>query len=115
MNLSFPYRIFPRGLTSTDEETQYVRGLIEQVLFTMPGERVNRPDFGVGVQRFVFEGVDSPMANSLQFLVQGELQRWLSDFMEVESVQLDGFDSTISVRVQFKLPDGSIRVESFRR
>ena len=33
----------------------HVREQIEQVLFTTPGERVFRPEFGAGVQTLVFE------------------------------------------------------------
>ena len=32
----------------------YVEQLIRQVLFTNPGERINRPDFGCGIRQMVF-------------------------------------------------------------
>ena len=38
--------------TSDDD---HIRDLIEQVLFTSPGERVMRPDFGAGLLALVFE------------------------------------------------------------
>ena len=49
MNLRFPYQFDGRGRTAEADEAAYIRDLIEQVLFTAPGERVNRPDFGCGL------------------------------------------------------------------
>ena len=40
-HVDFPYRIDARGGTARTDEDDYVRDLIEQLLFTAPGERVN--------------------------------------------------------------------------
>ena len=45
------------------------------VLFTSPGERCNRPDFGAGVDRLVFHGLTAEMVATTMHLVQAELQR----------------------------------------
>ena len=58
--------------------------MIEQVLFTMPGERVNRPDFGSGVMQLVFAPASDEMATAAEFLVRGNLQQWLGGFLESE-------------------------------
>ena len=49
MNLNFPYRLDGRGRTQEASQQDYVTQLVEQVLFTTPGERVNMPDFGSGL------------------------------------------------------------------
>ena len=54
MNLGYPYQFDSRGHTATAGEEGWIRGLIEQVLFTSPGERVMRPDFGSGLRELVF-------------------------------------------------------------
>ena len=51
MNVLFPYSFDQRGRTADADQVQslqnrHIQDLIEQVLFTAPGERVNRPDFG---------------------------------------------------------------------
>ena len=59
------------------------------MLFTAPGERVNRPTFGSGVLRLVFEPGGAELATATQFLVQSALQQWLADVVEVQAVDVD--------------------------
>jgi uncharacterized protein len=59
--LAFPFRIGDAGALTADR-SQHVRHQIEQVLFTNPGERVFRTEFGAGVQALVFEPNDSALA-----------------------------------------------------
>ena len=63
--------------------------MIEQVLFTNPGERVNRPDFGCGLQRMVFMPNSQPLAAATQVLVKSALQKWLEKEIQVEKVDVD--------------------------
>jgi len=53
--VDFPYHVDGRGLTATTAPDDHLRDLIEQVLFTAPGERVMRPEFGSGLLGLVFE------------------------------------------------------------
>ena len=53
--LKYPYSVSGSGIPNTTLADDHLRDLILQVLFTSPGERVNLPEFGVGVQRLVFE------------------------------------------------------------
>jgi phage baseplate assembly protein W len=83
------------------DDAAYVRGLVEQVLFTAPGERINRPDFGSGVGRLVFAPTDDALAQSTQALVHGALQRWLGDLVRVENVRVSSVDSRLEVVVEY--------------
>lgn len=105
-HLSFPLRLDPRGRTALADDEAYLRGLVEQVLFTRPGERVNRPDFGSGVDRLVFAPTDDAVAQSTQALVHGALQRWLGELIRVEGVSVTAVDSRLEVAVEY-LPLGS--------
>lgn len=58
--LAFPLRAGTGGLARSGR-VAHVRELIEQLLFTAPGERVMRPEFGVGVRSLVFEPADSAL------------------------------------------------------
>jgi Baseplate wedge protein gp25 len=60
--------------------------MIEQILFTDLGERVNRPTFGSGINQLVFAPNSNELAAATQLLVQGALQQWLADLIHVESV-----------------------------
>ncbi|TVO67356.1 GPW/gp25 family protein [Denitromonas ohlonensis] len=99
--LHFPYQFDGRGRTRDDDEATWIRGLIEQVVFTAPGERVMRPDFGSGLRELVFAPNSPELAATTQFLVQGALQQWLVDLITVEAVEVEAVDSRLSVTVQY--------------
>ncbi|MGI9102239.1 MAG: GPW/gp25 family protein [Terriglobales bacterium] len=100
-NVSFPYRFDGRGHTAGSSDDDHIRELIEQVLFTAPGERVNRPEFGSGLMQLVFAPNSSEMAAATQFLVQGALQQNLSDLIEVNKVEVAIDDSTLTIAVEY--------------
>lgn len=113
-HLDFPYHIDGRGRTAVTDDAEHVRDLIEQVLFTSPGERVMRPDFGSGLLAMVFEPNSTALAATTQMLIQGALQQYLGDLIAVQSVQVEAVDSTFRVDVRYSLlRDGSVRLDSF--
>lgn len=103
MNLNFPLQFDNQGQTASTDDEAHIRNLIEQVLFTNPGERVNRPDFGSGLLQTVFEPNVGQMAATAQFLVQGALNRWLGNLIQVEEVQIAAEDARLEVRVAYTL------------
>src|SRR4051812_43069702 len=86
--LAYPYRVAGSGLPVTNTADDHLRDLILQVLFTNPGERINLPKFGVGVHRIIFEPSSDAMRASVQFLISNNVQRWLSDRIQVEQVMV---------------------------
>ena len=82
--LDYPFHTDGRGRTAETDEDDHIRDLIHQVLFTNPGERVNRPDFGCGLKQLVFMPNSDVLATATQMLVQGALQRWLESVIQVE-------------------------------
>lgn len=103
MNIRYPFQIDGRGLTATAKHAEHVREMIEQVLFTSPGERVNRPDFGSGVMQLVFAPNSPELASATEFTVQGALQQWLGEIIQVESVQVESRESTLRIAVRYVL------------
>lgn len=101
MQLDYPYHFDSRGHTSDTTMQDHIRDMIEQILFTMPGERVNRPDFGCGVQRLVFAPNSDALAAATQVIVQGALQQWMGDLIEVDGVDVQNDDSTLTILVQY--------------
>jgi phage baseplate assembly protein W len=100
-HIHFPFRIDGLGRAATTDEETYIRQLIEQVLFTQQGERVNRPNFGSGLLQMVFQPVSDQLTTAVQFLVQGALQQWLGDLIVVEEVSVSAVDSTLEVTVRY--------------
>lgn len=101
MQIDYPFHFDGRGRTAQTTQDDHIRDLIEQVLFTAPGERVNRPDFGSGLMQIVFAPSSDELATATQFLVQGALQRWLGDLIQVEAVQVESEESTLQITVQY--------------
>src|SRR4051812_48530770 len=102
MNVAFPYHVDGRGRTSEAEtDDAHIRDMIEQLLFTVPGERVNRPDFGCGLLQLVFEPNSIELAATLQVLVQASLQQWLGTVLQIDEVSVDSDDATLSVVVRY--------------
>ena len=104
VQIDYPYRIDARGRTAGTSASEHIRDLIEQLLFTHPGERVNRPDFGSGLLQMVFQPNSVELAASLQFTVQAALQLWLGDRIAVEDVQVGAEDSKLKVAVRYRYP-----------
>jgi hypothetical protein len=113
-HLDFPYRYDGRGRTAVTNDADHIRDLIEQVLFTSPGERVMRPDFGSGLLAMVFEPNSSALAATTQMLVQGALQQYLGDLIAVQAVEVEAVDGALRVNVRYVvLRDGTTRLDSF--
>ena len=101
VEVAFPYAIDSRGRTAVAGPDDHIRHLIEQVLFTNPGERVNRPDFGAGVMQLMFAPDNDEMAAAAEFLIRGTLQQWLGDLIQIEAVQVRSEGATITILIRY--------------
>lgn len=101
MNIDFPFHFDGSGRTATVDDDDHIRDMIEQLLFTNPGERLNRPDFGSGLQQLVFAPNSPELAATLQFTVQAALQRWLGDLIEVRELTVSSQDATLSISLKY--------------
>lgn len=99
MNLAFPYNFDSTGRTAQTDLLTHINDMIEQILFTSPGERVNRPTFGSGTAQLVFAPNSDVLAAAQQQAIQAGLQQWLSDLIRVQSVTVSADDATLSVTV----------------
>src|SRR2546425_7200091 len=100
--LDYPYSVGGSGTPNTTPPDDHLRDLIIQVLFTNPGERVNLPEFGVGIQRLVFAPNNEALRGTAQLLIATNLQRWLGDRINVEQVTVTsepGFEETVTIEV----------------
>lgn len=97
----YPFHIDGRGRTAEVEEDDHINDLIRQVLFTSPGERVNRPDFGCGLKELIFMPNSDAVASATQALVQSALRRWLDALIEVRGIQVVSDESRLYVAVAY--------------
>jgi phage baseplate assembly protein W len=77
------------AIAVTDDADRHLRDKILAVLFTAPGERVNAPRFGVGLDRTVFEGLDELTISAVEFRIGDGLRRHLGDEVVVDAVEVD--------------------------
>ncbi len=110
VRVHFPYQFDGRGRTREDDEAAWIRGLIEQLLFTTPGERVMRPEFGSGLAQLVFAPNSPELAATTRFLVQSALQQWLAELIVVEAVDVVAVDASLSVSVRYVIRRSDTRV-----
>jgi len=99
--LDFPFAIDGRGRAATTDHADHVRDLIVQLLFTDPGERVNRPTFGCGVRRLVFMPNSVALAAATQTLVRASLQAHLDAELIVDDVQAAAEEEVLRVTVVY--------------
>ena len=101
MQIDYPFNFDSRGRTAETSTDDHIRDMIEQVLFTTPGERVNRPTFGSGLLQLIFAPNSGALGAATQMTVQGALQQWLGDLILVESVDVQSEDATLRVSVSY--------------
>ncbi len=101
MQIDVPWRIDGRGRTATTDDDEHIRDMLELLLFTHPGERVNRSDFGTGLLHMVFASASPEIAAALQFTVQAAIQRWLGDLIEVRNLTVTHDDASLRVSVEY--------------
>jgi phage baseplate assembly protein W len=101
MDIEYPFQLDGRGRTAQAGQDDHIRQLIEQLLFTAPGERVNRPTFGSSLRQLVFAPNSPELATATQALVSGSLQQWLGDLIEVQGVDVRSEDATIAITVRY--------------
>ena len=101
VDIDYPLRLDGRGHTATTDGDDPVRDLIEQILFTVPGERVNRPDFGCGLLQLVFAPNSAELAAATQFTVAAALQQWLGDLVQIQEVRVEADEGALNVTVAY--------------
>jgi phage baseplate assembly protein W len=101
--IRFPFAINPlvgrlREETNYDE---YIRQLIKQLIFTAPGERINRPQLGGGVQRLVFAPNSLAGASLAQTLIFQSLTTSLSTLIKVNDVKTETAEEKLLITVDY--------------
>lgn len=101
--IDFPFQVDGRGRTATTPYDDHVRDMIEQLLFTTPGERVEQPEFGCGLADLAFTPNSPELAAAIQVSTQGALQRWLGDVLAVETLTATAQEATLDITVSYRV------------
>ncbi len=102
-SIFYPFAV-DKGLGKLREENDYnkhIEQMIKQVLFTAPGERIDRPDFGCGIRRFVFAPNSEINASMLNVTIVQSLQRWLGTVITVADIQVKAVDERLEISIAY--------------
>jgi phage baseplate assembly protein W len=112
MDIDFPFHAGAHGRTAGTDYADHVLDMVEQLLFTTPGERVNRPDFGCGLLDLVFEPNSVELAAALRVSAEGALQRWLGDVLVVDSLEVTAEENTLRIELRYLIiATGEVRTD----
>ena len=101
------YRTDGTGRTATTTDLRIrVRSLLEAVLFTAPGERVNRPEFGSGIRDMLFDSNSEALETASDFLIRAEIQRHLSDVVVLDALEVTRNEGELRISLSYT-PIGS--------
>ena len=102
--MTFPLTIGANG-AATSLRQAHVREQIEQVLFTAPGERWFRPEFGIGVPALVFEPNSHPLWEITKKRLFSSLIEALAGEVSSNSLRVDviGEDEKLLVTISYQL------------
>src|SRR5690349_1132251 len=112
MQIDYPFHFDRRGRTAETNRIDHIVDMIYQFLFTVPGERVNRPDFGAGILQLVFAPSSPEVAAALQFTVRSGLERWLGDIIDIEQLEAFADAPRLTVTVAYgvrNFPEPQVR------
>jgi phage baseplate assembly protein W len=97
----------------------HVEQMIEQILLTAPGERVDLPQFGCGLRQLVFAPMTDSLSASLKIQVTQALGRWLAGIIQVSSIDVTSSSEdaalgpgTVQVTVSYTLVDTQTREQT---
>lgn len=115
INIDFPLNFDRYHRTASTSYENHIRDLIEQLLFTTPGERVNRPDFGCGVLSLIFAPNSPELATAMEITIQASIEQWLGDLIDLETLEVTSVDASLYIVVQyFVQSSGEAQTATFR-
>ena len=116
MNIDFPFHFDRWGSTASTSYENHIRDLIEQLLFTTPGERLNRPEFGCGILSLIFSPNSPELATALQVTIAAAIERWLGDLIDLNTLEVKSEDASLFITVQYRLQStGEEQTATYRR
>jgi hypothetical protein len=103
LDVAFPYHLDRRGRTATAAPGDHIRQMLELLLLTRPGERVNRPDFGCGLMDLAFTPNSPEVAAALEVTITAAVGRWLGDVIALTSLDVTAQDGALSVQLAYRV------------
>src|SRR3954466_6292826 len=114
LNVAFPFRLDSRGHTEVTDDERHVNGMLEMLLLTTAGERVNRPDFGGGLRQLLFGPASPELAATVQHTLRAEILQWLDDVIDLRELDVWAEEGRMVLNLSYVLRhDGTQRTAEF--
>lgn len=102
-DIDYPFHFTSQGRTAVCGKEDHIREMIEEFIFSSPGERVNRPDFGSGAIQMVFAPNSPEIAAALKHLIQAGLLQYLGDLIEIQALDVENADTELTIQVKYTI------------
>ncbi|MDS9470128.1 GPW/gp25 family protein [Paracoccus sp. MBLB3053] len=99
----YPYRLASDGMTARTRYEDHVRDLIEQLLFTRPGERLVRPALGCGLADLLFAPLTPESADAARTAIDLALQRHLAQEIELRGLDVRMEGSALFIDIRYRI------------
>lgn len=100
----FPISFSYEGDFSLNENFKdLVKQNFKTLLLTLPGERIMLPDFGIGIQKFLFENKENLPFDFLVSIIQKQITKYMPYITLLELEQVDNIDSDnlLNLRISY--------------
>ena len=85
---------------------------LKMLLLTMPGERVMEPEFGAGLQRFMFQNFgDTAFFAEIDFTVRDQTHKYLPH-VKINNVSFDQTNidrNTLGISINYSIPNIGVK------
>lgn len=104
-SIKHPFAVdLSRGRLAEEENyAEHIEQMMFQILFTSPGERIDRPDFGCGVKRLVFAPNSEVSASLAQITIFQALTKWLGTAITINDVKALAIEERLEIKIAYTL------------
>ena len=88
-----------------DQITELIKQNVKMIIMTIPGERIMQPDFGVGIERYIFEMQNGNAPNLLREKIRSQLVKYMPTIRLLEvSTRTDiNYPSNLYLLVRYEI------------
>ena len=100
----FPIEADSSGIIYGTSYLDSVRQQVRFIILTNPGERVNRPKYGVGIKKYIFENILNINNTELKYDLYQKIKRQFDLYLTnvtISSLDVKQEENTVFVKINF--------------
>jgi len=101
------------GYANISSAKELVYFHLKNLLFTFPGEKISDPEYGVGIEKYLFENFSDGLFNTVSDTILRSINKYLS-YLTVQDVVVFGNAGlhTMNIKIYYFLPTGEGMMDS---